>query len=447
MKLVYNNWIIYFNWLLMIAIIVCLLIGAFLSYQYGDDYLVYNELVGRPFIKQLWFQYMTWDGRVLSVGGLMRNLLILKTGATFSIIIFLITYLITCIILKKLLEELQIKTSRKGISMVIFTAFMVAIWPVFKDIVYWQTGGQYSFWILQIVLIIYLFTKEAILRIGSSKSINHPFTSLLIVLICSLNTQNLIFPVFLVFAIYLVYQFAFLKQKPSSLQYLLLLSVILGQLVINLAPGNFVRLSSESKESFTLLELVFNYINILLRAANYSKISLIGGLVLGLYFSSNSINSKFTNKNLTLLSIAFFLMAIFSLAPFIIAPVLARVRVFFSFMLFGFIGSIVLGYVIGRLSGQKLKWFKEFGLTAYFLYGAIFFFWQISIFIPFSKEVSARENILQNAKGSNEIVVYKALPKPNNLYLVRSPIYGENNGWRKDLETFFGIKEFQEIQE
>ena len=323
---------------------------------------------------------------------------------------------------------------------------MIGIWPVFKDIVYWQTGGVYSFFVFQTILLIYLITLETLYRF-KEKSYTLDIWTVIIAFLCSLNTQNLIFPVFLVFAIYLVYQFAILKLKPSKLQFLLLLAIIVGQLVINLAPGNFVRMSSESKESFTLLELVFNFFNILLRAANYSKISIIGGLVLGLYISSNCINSKFTNRNLTLLSIAFFLMAIFSLAPFIIAPVLARVRVFFSFMLFGFIGSVVLGYLIGRLSATKLKWFKAFGLTAYFLYGAIFFVWQISIFIPFSKEVSIRENILQNAKGSNEIVVYKALPKPNNLHLIRSPIYGENNGWRKDLETFFGIKEFQEIQE
>ncbi len=446
MKKYFNKFFEITNWALISIIIACIVFGAFLSHQYGDDYLIYNEIIGEPFFKALWYQYMTWDGRVLSIGGIARNFLILYTGATFSIIVFLIVYFLTCGVISKFLKVfLSLKISLR-LNIIIFTVFMIGIWPVYKDIVYWQTGGQYSFWVLQILVIIYLVGKESVYQLEGNSS-KYKALTIIICLVCSLNTQNLIFPVFVIFIAFLVYQFKFLNVNPSKAQYISLVAIIISQLIINLAPGNFTRLNLESKESFTLLQLIINYLTILMRAANYSKIAMIGGLVLGLSFSLEETKRKISNKNLILLGIAFLSMAIISLAPFMIAPVLARVRVFFSFMLFGFIATIFIGVLIGRVTSAKLDPIKRLSLPIFYLYGAIFFIWQMSILIPFSQEVHKRENILLEAKDSNAIVIYKSLPKPNNLLLIRSPIYAENNGWRKDLERFFGIKEYQEVNE
>jgi hypothetical protein len=416
------------------------IIFAFFSWNYGDDFLYKVAMKDKSPIQFIIELYQTHDGRHLSPFGIIQMYIIKYLDAFGGILIYLLAYILASwILFKKLLIDLSVDNK---IYKVYFFSFsfllLLGLWPVYKDVLFWLTGGAYMLALLQGFLLFALL--DYLLRINLNIGVFKKISYSIIILLLSLNSQNLML-ILLFFSIVAGYKI-YIFDKNRGYQWLLivLLPIILSMLITSLAPGNFLRINREEVYlDFTFFTLLENFKTIYFRFFVYSKwvvfLGLIAGLAFG-YFIKEKINYKSTRFYIERM-IFFAFASMLSMSPFILVPNIARIRVFFIGMVFLFITFFYLG-----VYWRNLKFFKMITgtinlLPLFFMtVGVFFMIWQIKIVIPFNHQVEQRANFLESKRGSNDTIYYKRLLLPKELILIRWADYETYKDWDRTKEFY-----------
>jgi hypothetical protein len=416
------------------------IIFAFFSWNYGDDYLYKVAMKDTSPIKFIMDLYLTHDGRHLSPFGIIQMYIIKYFDAFGGILIYLLAYFMASwILFKKLISDLSVD---KKIDKIYFLPFsfllLFGLWPVYKDVLFWLTGGAYMLALLQgfllFALVDYLFRIN--LNISTPKKIVYS----IIILLLSLNSQNLM--LILLFFSFIAFYKIYVLDKKISYKWVLIviLPIILSMLITSLAPGNFSRISREEPNLnlnfFTLLE---NFKMIYFRFFIYSKWVIFFGLIVGLsisYYCREKINYKPTRFYFE--KILFFVfVSVLSMLPFILVPNIARIRVFFIGMVFLFVAFFYLGVYFSNLKLFKVKpvLINLVPLLS-IIFGVLFMTQQIKLVIPFSRQVEQRANFLESNRGSSDTIYYKKLQIPKELVLIRWADYERYKDWDRTKEFY-----------
>ncbi|MFZ4671734.1 MAG: hypothetical protein ACOYLT_06950 [Flavobacterium sp.] len=359
-----------------------------------------------------------------------------------GILIYLISY--TCaswILFKLLLEDIFDKKEINKIAFMPFCLLMlIGIWPLYKDVLFWLTGGAYMLLLLQgIFLIVFM---EKYFRFQGTISKIKKSGLFILVFILGLNTQNLMLPVLFI-SLARAYQI-YLSNSKRIVEWLLVITlpIIFSMIFTSFAPGNFLRLHKEQTiidlSPFTLFQ---NSITIYLRFFNYSKWVAFTGFIFGLsipYFIENySHNFKKHSKLYLKRFLFFFFLSFLSMLPFILAPNIARIRVYFIGMIFLYIAFLFLGLKFTGLNSIVKKYkFINLLTSSILLVGIFYMIFQIQLLIPFSKEVEKRKEFLESKRKTKEIISYKKLILPENLSLIRWADYKKYKDWDKTKEYY-----------
>jgi hypothetical protein len=425
------------------------IIFSFFSWNYGDDYLYKVAMKDISPIKFIMDLYLTHDGRHLSPFGIIQMYIIKYFDAFGGILIYLLAYLIASwILFKKLISDLSVD---KKIYKVYFLPFsfllLFGLLPVYKDVLCWLTGGAYMLVLLQGFLLFTLL--DYLLRINLNISNLKKIVYSIIILLLSLNSQNLMLIIlfFSFIAFYKIYVF----DKRISYKWILIviLPIILSMLITSLAPGNFSRISrEESNLNLNFFKLLENFKMIYFRFFIYSKWVISFGLIVGLaisFYYKETVNYK--PPRFYFEKILFFVFAsILSMSPFILVPNIARIRVFFIGMVFLFIAFFYLGVYCSNLKLFKVKpvvinLLPLLSITT----GVLFMTQQIKLVIPFSRQVEQRATFLESNRGSNDTIYYKKLLIPKELVLIRWADYKNYGDWDK-VKEYYNLKYYIELE-
>lgn len=433
---------------LAIVFILLIVTGALFCWIYGDDYLYKFQMRGispLEFIVNLYYQH---DGRHLSPFGVIQMFMIKYLSAPPGILIYLAAYIVaSLIIFKMIIRDVAMNMRFNITSFGIFTAgLLVGLWPLYKDVLYWLTGGAYMLALLQAVTLVYLFE---VLKTRCS-SVNNVRSILLgiCVFVLALNTQNVMLPVlgWIAFRIYLKAQ----KANKWSLIIQFIMPVICAVLVTNLAPGNFKRITAEqSPLEFDALEVIETFIFIVGKFLRYSKWALLGGVLVGMYLSVEQAYHRHVSRSkMKLLGfrvLYFVILAVLSLMPFILVPDMARIRVYFFGMIFLFMAGYYLSFLFVRMLKQFNPIWRQVPLLCYLTFGLAFLIFQLSLMIPFSYKVAKRAKFLNGMRKSKEIVTYPRLVPPENLFVIRWADYERYGDWDR-VADYYELRGYIELK-
>ena len=422
---------------LSVLVVILVFIGAAHVWEYGDDYMNIINLKEKSPMSYIFEFYFINDGRHLSPFGIIQMYLIKYTNAPLAVFVYLLSLFFSAwLILKILFDQFSDIVVKREHLLLFYAVICISLWPLYKDVVYWLTGGVYLIALLQGVILVYTVLNYYT-NFEKNNSLFQKTFIALIVFLLGLNTQNLSLPIF-----FLVITLT-IKVYHSNSRYIyywfaiVLLPLITSMLVTNLAPGNFERFAQENKHLGSIVNYITAGFWMYYKFFNYSKLAMLAGFIFGLYVSNyflsylNKGNSKVALKNAFLC----FILAIISMSPFLIAPDIARIRVYFFGMLFLALSALNLGVFIG-FRFRPNKNLNALFINAFLIYGIVFFIWQLSLMIPLSHQVSDRKKYLESVRGSSNIIEYPALEIPANLYLIRWADAKRHKDWNKTKEYF-----------
>ncbi len=433
-------------WLSIPATVVLLLVatGALLCWEYGDDYLNKIVLVGVNPIRYCWDLYFVQDGRHLSPAGFVQMFLVKYSDAPPAVFFYTILLYASCFFIYNAWRR-DISASH-GSWMpggLLFAAVIsIALWPLYKDVLYWLTGGYYLLALCQAV-ILFILVRYYIASAGAI-SISGKIVTALGIFLMSLNSQNIMLPAIIVFGMYLLWKLVKTRRIDWGFAFVVLLPVFLAMLITNLAPGNFQRLHREQPDgAFSAAAHAKAVVMMYLKCFSYSKIAILGGLSFGLLIPAlQSEAPKREAKWYFTRAFIFVLLAAISLLPFIIAPALARIRVYFFAIIFLAIAACYVGAWCSGFLHKRLL--QVIPITAFILYGIVFFSRQLIQMHSFGKEVETRKQYLESRRGSAQPVYYPKLELPETLHLIRwadAEMYGD---WNKTKE-YFELADYIEV--
>lgn len=393
--------------------LLLLFLAIFYYYQYGDDFVFLLGVKKYGVFGNMIFKYMNWDGRHLSFGGFVQMLYFKFLSPQASLILG-ITFLIFS--LKVFLYYLDI-VFVKNSFFIVFTFFMIGMLPFYKEVVIWQTGVVYLVFIFQSCLSLVIYKKY-----GGENII--PF---LFILFLSLNTQNFNF-----FVASIVFFIALFKKKFKNCksEFFVILAIVLGTVVVSIAPGNLDRIEYQNDRYKLIDPLYLIFAKFIWKSLLYSKYLFIAGVFSSFFVSVDTRRSKFD----------YFILisaALCSLIPFIFIPESLDVRIIFpiGFLLF------FLGIFFGELLNIKnYLLFRIFKVT--FLFGGcVFLFYQVLLLKEHSAFIMEREKYLLGLEPNSD-AVYKYPAIPSDLIITRSPTYEDL--WGAEFLEFYRLNSFKQ---
>lgn len=403
-----------------------LLFFALFRIPMTDDYAFFvNSSDG--VIKAMFKGYMQWDGRMISITSFVQHSLIYYLGFSFTRVVWLISFLVSILILQLfLIKEFTHKNSL-NIQIATYIILVFSVWFGMKNhisqTIYWAVGGAYTFNMLLFFCWYVSYSTEN----GKFK----PLSSYIFSFIIGASTQNLLtIPFTIVF-------FDLLQQK-SRKKYLHLILIILGAFLITLAPGNVIR--SNTVKSFELVQITSNYYFILLLYLKNSIYLILFGFISGFIISLQ--NTQKIKPNLLLKKSAIWLLAsLTTIIPFaIVSKEFALIRTSIYFQIALFITILYLSFYIKqkfRSKFIKFQMHKEIIIYSYLILVLTFFAFktvpQIFDNYRMHKEFISREQYINKLKSENHMnIVVKEIKTANwasNFLLRIYDIPDNTNTW------------------
>jgi len=404
--------------ILSVISIAAIILLSFFSWYSADDLCYRNELARSSIFKMAWYQYMHWDGRSLSMAAFVQ---------LFSLKYFppeLVTFLWACsfigvavLILKIVRIENPLFCNRQ--HALIATAIIAAtcwlgMWKSLPDIVYWPTGGSYSF----MNLVGFFWLSVFLSDLNSNRfSPGRRWLLFIFSFVCGINSHNFMTGLIVIVLIEWGY-YRFVRNDKAAGLYIAcsLIGLLAGTSIVFFAPGNDVRLSAISYQGLNSHFLFFYFL--VLAKYCYWLLSLIALLMMiaGLSGKNNFFQKEnfvsgakeflsFMREKKSILIMLHrhkFLLAagatavIFSATPFFATP---RTGIFF--------GTFLVIYFFQR--GWKEEWKMD---SARFIYGSIFFlsiflsiiFFQLFRAQEIRHQLAEREQIYTSHKGMDVAV-------------------------------------------
>ncbi|MFL0682740.1 MAG: DUF6056 family protein [Algoriphagus aquaeductus] len=382
-------------------------------FQYGDDFVFLLGIEKYGVFGNLWFKFMHWDGRHLSIAGLVQSLYFKFFSPTLSLWIGIFSfYLSFLLVIFSFDFELDIKS-----KFIIFVLFLIGFLPFYKDVVLWQTGVVYSIFLLQTCFSLYIYLKKDF----------HPLLLFFVILILSVNSQNLNFA----FGFFVFFNGVWkYKKSPIDKEIVCIFSIILSVLIVSLAPGNSQRMIFIGFFSDEDLSFFTQIYNIVFKSLTYSKYSFLLG------FLSVLLVSK--KKPSILNFLLFVLMGFSSIIPFFLIPQVFSVRVIFVVSFFWFFAGLELASVIKENFNLNNNIFY-FLMNISLLSGNVILLNQFVDYKKLSDKIILRDKYLKS-KSNSGIVMYPYINLPPGLFITRSPSYEDL--WRNEFLEYYKIKDF-----
>ncbi len=406
------------NLIFALIFLVILIYSFFYYYQYGDDFIFLNLLKEKNVFEAIIYKYKNWDGRHLSIGGLLQMVGFEYLGPFFTLIVGLIAvFLFFFISLKSF--KIEINTSSLFPS---FVLFLIGLLPFYKDVLFWQTGIIYVYFLLQAIFIIFFYLRDDLLK---NKLLLYFF-----VFVLGFNSQN-----FNVALLVFIWSYDFLSGKsifPDKKRIVFSGLIILSTLLVSVAPGNFIRIEKGTESELAWSNLI-EIGGVYLKAFNYCKYFLICGILGGTLFFT--ISKSFPKKEF----ISLVLAGLTSLTPFILYPDLARIRVFFSMGAFLFLSGLILG---SYFSKYRIALFSKVLVGVTILFGIKIMFNQSLLLRTHSFQINERHNYLLENSNEKDLS-YKKIDRNLDLFIIRSPDYTKE--WKEEFLKFYNLNSFNQL--
>lgn len=360
------NKIIYFSTLLSSILLLTSIVSiAFFTWYKADDFSLINQINKLGILHHVIKSYLGWDGRAI-IAGTIQSLFLKYLPVEMINLIWIMCLVLTALVSFRLFILLsKLKNKFLITDYIIGTAlFSAVLWYGFKshigETVYWATGGAYSLTLLLATIWLYLWITFFSTQLKINKLIQILYY--LFTIFAGALTQNLSCALLTYIGIELI-KFIATKNYIIVRRIIILIALlIIGTLIIVLAPGNFVR-SAYGLNSFTLSlsAMSFNFIRTLIL---YIKLSiplfimlLISIPLIFILISNTSIyifriiirikikKEYYINMNKRIIRkclfhivslFQFLLAAIATIIPFILLPDFASTRTSLFFMAFVF---------------------------------------------------------------------------------------------------------------
>lgn len=452
-----------------------ILLGLF-TWASADDYSMSASINKLGIIQHVFYRYNNWDGRAVTLGFIQAIFLNYLTVPIINAIwagclVLSSIFLYKFIRLYLRLPTKDLKLSTK-ISLIAFIS--ATLWFGMKyhiaQTVYWATGGVYIYAFLLSLIWLYIFVK-----ITEFKTILSGRQQLLYVLFSiyvgalSFNLSCSIIT-FLCIEIIICLLKNKLLERTGKIKWLLLLlvSIIIGVLIIVVAPGNLIRAAygnnsfvlNLSMITYSLSHTIYYYMGWTIPLITVIivciplMITIIADDVKSLF--PKKIHFQLTivfNKELFLTILRFIqypLAAIASLIPFLVLPDFVASRTSIYFM--EFLTVWLLIKIIPKLFNLLLAK-KSSNKT----YKPIMFFSPVIIFLVFfqyliithmislinvKREVIKREKYIQTFSNQNiDVMVGKIRTKLPFSFEFYTDISDDKNNWKNiSIANYYKIK-------
>ncbi len=265
-----NQFLILFGFLLI-------LIQPMFTWFQADDYCLMQQLKGKSIFQAMIHDYLTWDGRFISISYIIGRLgLKLQLFWLNPLIATLLVILISWSFSKYQFKD----NSRIFLNtFILVIIFWLGAYNFLSQTLYWSIGVVYIVE-LTLITLIYFCNKN---------NINIYLKSLIYLLSSTISPNALI-------AILMIEVITIIKfKKYKIINFLPILSILIGILVVSLSPGNKSRMPNQAEIINNLTNPIQIYINLKWMAQkvlefNSPIVWLI--LVVGLISTSNEKNNK-----------------------------------------------------------------------------------------------------------------------------------------------------------
>lgn len=279
--------------ILLTAIFLSMLILNFItplimddfSYAFGTNGRVHN--LKDIFNFQIWY-YFNWGGRnvahTLAQFFLMNNKIIfnIMNSAVYTLLIYLIYRII------------RGKNKDHPIYLLLIHFYLWFFTPAFGQAFIWLTGSCNYLWTTTIIMIflnLFLDFNQSNKKYNIGKCILFAILGI----IAGWTNENSGASIIFILITYIIIKKFIDKEKLNKIQYFGFIGIIIGFIIMLLAPGNFIRSSGYDNEGFFLITWIKRAITITQTAESYLIIPIIIiVIILSIYFyNRQKINKKF----------------------------------------------------------------------------------------------------------------------------------------------------------
>ncbi len=383
-------------------------VTGFNSYYHADDFNSLKNIADRGLFGDAYFQYLNWDGRVISPLFIIRNLLLINLPPEVIVILALLGLPVLSFLIVKILTHFEFVSKTKDLIPV----FLISIlfWFAFRAhiarSIYWVTGSYYMFANVLYFLWIYFYLtgKRNVLFLLVT------FT----VISSGVNIASSLITLVFLMHIFNVYKVNLKNDLSTGVV------AFVGFLLSALAPGNFERARMNySGITYNVLDFPGNFWIVAEEYILMSKWIPLAAMIAAAGIHHLLIGSG-NNKQVLKAAFIFLLSGFASIAPFMLVPESASRHTVIHFQTFIFVS--VLMFSLSALSTWHIlvsKWFSTSVISlvaAILLYTA---FQQYQMGRNVKKLVLDRYRVLENLRGQKEPVYLKAIDQPYNFFTNR----------------------------
>jgi len=444
--------------------LVSVIFLGFFTWASADDYGISTSINGLGIIQHVLYHYNNWDGRAISLGVIQAIFLKYLTvpiinaiWASCLVLSSLFIYKIIRLYLRLPTKDLKSSTKISLVALISATLWFGMKYHIAQT-VYWATGGVYIYAFLLSLIWLYIFVKTT--EFKTFLSVRQQLLYVLFSIYIGALSFNLSCSIIAFLGIEIL--ICLIKNKsqerPGKIKWLLLLfaSIIVGALIIIVAPGNLIR-ATHGNSSFVLSlpRITYNFIRMTYYYVRWS-IPLIVMLVISTPFMitiiADDVKSLFAkrihfectiifNKEFLLITLRFIqypLAAIASIIPFLALPDFMAVRTSIYFMEFLTVWLLIkiipklINLFLSKKSSNKT--FKPVIFSPYVIIFLAFFQYLIithMISLNNAKhEVLKREKYIQTFSNQNiDVVVGKISTKLPFSFQFYTDISDDRSNW------------------
>jgi hypothetical protein len=239
--------------LLSIFSLLGIILLSFFAWYSADDLYSRIELARHSIAHIALFQYLNWDGRSLSLAAFVQLFAVKNFPAAIPVLLWSISFVASAYMIRMLIRLMNPSVARLNaiVEVAIIAVIMwLGMWKLIGDIIYWPTGGSYSFMNLVGLTWLYIFLSDIQKqRFNFSRCVFIFFLSL----VCGDNSHNLITGMLMIVVIELLNSIV-IRKNIKSIRYITfsLMALLIAAAFVFLAPGNATRLSEMSYEGFSM---------------------------------------------------------------------------------------------------------------------------------------------------------------------------------------------------
>jgi len=383
-------------------IVSSILALSFFIPKYGSYFFFKGYLQKNGIFKLLLFFYQFWDGRNLSVPGLIQASFIKFLPHTAIIFAYSLIFLFSSYLCSIILNR-QVGSREDNYAFISFATltYFYGFYTHIRETVFYAVAGWYIS--MALLLIIWLLIAEKSIMKSSKKLFSVLFV--LFSFIVADLSQNILLAVF----IFLCYTILKHKNKVNRITAILsVLSMFLGFFMIAQTPGNAQQIAFYGAKyfCFSAVPLLKNFISISFQYISFSWILILLSSFLGLFNSFSGENNKEAMPHLTIFEILtrqsiWLVLAFSTIVPMALIPKEATPRtsiffmIFISFFLHNFFYYLSRNYKDSISLKKVVRFMGAYGL---------FFIVSLHLFVIY-KEMNIGLNAVANQKYNEAEII------------------------------------------